>query len=62
MPTYDVSDSSALRFDALKNMMTLLLVDDAKEWLGAIASRVHQVMFYEWYLNELRVRKEEHTL
>jgi len=60
VPTYDASDSSTLRFDALKNMMALLLADDAKEWLGAITSRVRQVMFYEWYLNELRVRKEEH--
>jgi len=60
VPTYDASDSSTLRFDALKNMMALLLADDAKEWLAAITSRVRQVMFYEWYLNELRVRKEEH--
>lgn len=62
VPMYDVSDSSALRFDALKNMMALLLVDEAKGWLGAITTRVHQVIYYEWYLKELRARKEEHAL
>jgi len=62
VPTYNVSDSAALRFNGLKNMISLLLVEDAKEWLGAIRSRVHQVMYYEWYLNELKAHEEEHAL
>lgn len=62
VPVYNASDSLNLRFNALKSMMALLLIHDTKEWLAAVTSRVHQVMYYEWYLNELRVRQEECAL
>ena len=59
---YNASDTSESRFNALKNMMALLLVNDAKEWFAAVTTKVHQVMYYEWYSNELRLRQEKCTL
>jgi len=59
LPPYSDQDTRDDRFNALNDIMARLLAGEVSEWAAKITTRVHQVMFYEWYLKEVGVREKE---
>ena len=59
LPAYSDQGTKDDRLNALNVMMARLLAREVGEWAARITTRVHQVVFYEWYLKEVVIREKE---